>query len=148
MLDIAFHLNIADRIDHTSRLLRKAHGQGARLIVVGTAAQVEGLGQALWLMDPVGFLPHGRDGDAVRVMRFSPIFLTSLDLSTLDFQAEVLVNLGNEIPTGYDRYQRLIEVVSGFDPDVQQARARWKVYKAQGYQPTAHDMGASRQNVR
>lgn len=148
MPDIAFHLNTPDRLNHTCRLLRKAYGQGARLVVLGSAAQIEGLDQALWLMDPVGFLPHGRDGDPDHVMRASPIVLTSKDLSTLDFQADVLVNLGNEVPTGYDRYQRLIEVVSAADPDVQRARERWKTYKVQGHHPAAHEMGASRQTTR
>ena len=54
--------------------------------------------------------------------------------------ATVLVNLCSEVPSGFDNYARVIEVVSGSDLDRQQARERWKFYKANGIEPQRHDL--------
>jgi DNA polymerase-3 subunit chi len=52
----------------------------------------------------------------------------------------VLVNLGDEVPGGFDRFKRLIEVVSSDDHGKAQARLRWKHYKSLGYELLQHDL--------
>jgi DNA polymerase-3 subunit chi len=46
---------------------------------------------------------------------------------------EVLVNLGGAVPDGFERFERLIEVVTQDDDDRVQARGRWKHYADRGY---------------
>jgi DNA polymerase-3 subunit chi len=53
---------------------------------------------------------------------------------------EVLVNLGGPVPEGFERFERLIEVVTGEEEDRRQARARWKHYADRGYAITRHDL--------
>jgi DNA polymerase-3 subunit chi len=53
---------------------------------------------------------------------------------------DVLVNLGDEVPGGFDRFKRLIEVVSSDDHGKAQARLRWKHYKSLGYELLQHDL--------
>jgi DNA polymerase-3 subunit chi len=53
---------------------------------------------------------------------------------------EVLVNLGGSVPEGFERFERLIELVSLEPEDRQQARARWKHYQDRGYAIQRHDI--------
>jgi DNA polymerase-3 subunit chi len=50
------------------------------------------------------------------------------------------VNLGVEVPTGFERFERVIEVVGLDDADRQLARTRWRHYADRGYTMTRHDL--------
>ena len=69
----------------------------------------------------------------------SPIVLTS-DPSQSPHR-DVLLNLGDTLPQDFDRYGKLVEVVSAHDePDRVHARARWRHYAQQGYGLVRHDL--------
>ena len=54
---------------------------------------------------------------------------------------EVLLNLNADVPEGFGRFDRLVEVVSAQDEaDRSAARARWKHYASRGYAITRHDL--------
>ena len=55
---------------------------------------------------------------------------------------EVLVNLGDDAPAGFESYARLIEIVSTDPADRATARARWKHYAARGYPIQRHEVQA------
>jgi len=44
------------------------------------------------------------------------------------------------VPEGFERFERLIELVAQEDGDRQQARARWKHYADRGYAIQRHDL--------
>lgn len=140
MPDIAFHLNAPDRLAYACRLLRKAHAQGARVLVHGVPADLAQLDLALWRLEGPDFVPHCIDEDLPHVQEASPILLSTHAPLTPAFAASVLVNLAPDVPQGFERFERVIDVVSGFAPEVAQARVRWKVYKASGHEPYAHDL--------
>ncbi len=55
---------------------------------------------------------------------------------------EVLINLGPGVPEGFERFERVIEVV-GLDDEVRLlARARWKHYAQHGHSVTSHDLSS------
>lgn len=142
MTEVAFHFNVRDTAAYLPRLLRKARSSGARLVVwCDSAQQTAALSQALWVAPATGFAPHAIAGDPVRVRAASPVLLTP-DLGAAEgFAAEVLVNLGGGWPAGFERFERVIEVVST-DPAVRAAaRERWKAYRLQGVVPVQHDLG-------
>ena len=56
----------------------------------------------------------------------------------------VLVNLTHTVPAGFERFDRLIEVVSTDAEDRNIARGRWRYYTEQGYQITRHDLALKR----
>ena len=58
---------------------------------------------------------------------------------------QVLVNLGRSVPDGFERFERLIEVVTVDEGDRLQARQRWKHYAERGYAITRHDRAAEAQ---
>jgi DNA polymerase-3 subunit chi len=56
---------------------------------------------------------------------------------------EVLLNLRDEWPPAFSRFQRLIEIVSTDDADRASARARFKFYRDRGYDIRSHDLSAA-----
>lgn len=138
MTRIEFHFNTSERLLHTCRLLRKARAQHLRIAVVGAPTALTQLGAQLWRFQDVSFLPHCTPADSPEIQQASPIALGP-DPHVWGFD-QLLVNLGDEVPTGFDRFQRLVEIVSNDDHGRAQARLRWKHYKGLGYELLQHDL--------
>ena len=141
MTDIAFHFNAPDKLAYVCRLLRKAVGSGAKVVVVADNATLQALDTQLWTFAPLEFVPHCRADSPPALLQASPILLTTAlkDAQVLPHQ-QVLVNLCSTVSAGFERFQRVIEVVSLDDQDRQNARTRWKQYTDQGYSITRHDL--------
>ncbi|HEV7392095.1 MAG TPA: DNA polymerase III subunit chi, partial [Burkholderiales bacterium] len=56
---------------------------------------------------------------------------------------QVLLNLREEWPPYFGRFERLIEIVSVDPEDRRSARDRYKFYRDRGYDIRTHDLGAS-----
>lgn len=139
MTEVAFHFNAPAKIGYACRLLRKASGAGARVVVTGDAQLLAELDVALWTFAPLEFVAHCNAANAPpQVLAASPVVLAAGVRDTP--HREVLVNLGDVVPEGFERFDRLIEVVTGDEGDRRQARARWKHYADRGYAITRHDL--------
>jgi DNA polymerase-3 subunit chi len=59
---------------------------------------------------------------------------------------QVLLNLDAPVPAGFERFERLIDIVTDDEADRQDARARWRHYADRGYAITRHQFqgGAAR----
>jgi DNA polymerase-3 subunit chi len=141
MTDIAFHFNAPDKLAYVCRLLRKAVGSGAKVVVVADSATLQSLDTQLWTFAPLEFVPHCRADSPPEQLQASPIVLTAEleGVQALPHQ-QVLVNLCATVSAGFEHYERVIEVVSLEDQDRQNARTRWKQYAEQGYSITRHDL--------
>lgn len=139
MTALAFHFGAPDKLGYACRLLRKAVGSGAQVVVVADAYAIEELDADLWALSPTEFLPHCVGGAADAVHNRSPLILVT-DASQVPDQCGVLVNLADTVPYGFERFERLIEVVSTDAADREQARSRWKYYTDRGYPITRHDL--------
>lgn len=138
MTEIAFHFNAPDKVAYACRLLRKAVASGARVVVTGPQDTLNRLDVALWTFGATEFVPHCHDTSDAAVLAQSPVVLTC-DLTATPHQ-QVLVNLGDAVPGGFERFERLIEVISLNDEDRAQARHRWKQYVNRGYALQRHDL--------
>ncbi|MFO0106738.1 MAG: DNA polymerase III subunit chi [Burkholderiales bacterium] len=138
MTRIEFHFNIAERLLHTCRLLRKVRAQALRVAVVGAPVTLQQLDFELWRFHDVSFLAHCTSESPLQVQSASPICLGAHP-QVWDVE-DVLVNLGDQVPQGFDRFKRFIEIVSSDDHGKAQARLRWRHYKSLGYEPEQHDM--------
>jgi DNA polymerase-3 subunit chi len=138
MTQIEFHFNTTERLLYTCRLLRKAHARALRVGVVGSEASLRQLDTALWSFSEPDFLPHSNVADALEVQAASPIRLDvdPVQLSGMD----VLVNLGDAVPHGFESFGRLIEIVATDDHGRMSARQRWRHYTAKGYALEQHDL--------
>lgn len=143
MTEVSFHVNAPDKLAYACRLLRKAVGSGARVVVTGEGDLLRELDAALWTFAPLEFVPHCRGGAQPAVLVASPVVLAE---SAQDApHQQVLVNLGAAVPQGFERFERLIEVVSQDEEELQLARRRWKHYADRGYGPVKHELGAKEQ---
>jgi DNA polymerase-3 subunit chi len=144
MNHIAFHFNVPGKLPYACRLLRKAYASGARVGVVGAAHTLQELDAALWTFTALDFIPHCAANAPADVLAATPIVLAS-DCAALPPQTGVLLNLGADAPAGFERFERLIELV-GHDPnDRAQARLRWRYYAGQGYTIQQHDLAAQKE---
>jgi DNA polymerase-3 subunit chi len=144
MTEVAFHFNVPDKWEYVCRLLRKANARGSRVTVTGEPGALELVDGQLWGLSPTDFIPHCAAGSAdAGTLAASPIvFCPSCDLSP---HHEVLLNLGSVVPPGFERFERLIEVVGAEDNDRQLSRQRWKFYQDRGYAIRRHDVAAREQ---
>ncbi len=134
MTRIDFHTNIPDKIGYTCRLVRKARGADQKVVVYGDSAQLAALDQALWTFSEQDFLPHVMAGDELAAQ--TPVILTS-DADAALPHHQVLVNLAAATPAHFARFERMFEIVSTGDEDVQSGRERYRQYQQRGY-PLTH----------
>ncbi|HJW52960.1 MAG TPA: DNA polymerase III subunit chi [Burkholderiaceae bacterium] len=144
MTRIDFHFNAEHRLHYACRVTRKARSAGKRLVVY--ARDVECLGRfdaTLWTFSAIDFLPHVYVDSPLAAA--TPVLLTS-DAANAP-TSDVLLNLDDDAPPAFAelfaRYERVIEVVSRLDEDRVRARARFKVYRDHGFEPTAHEVNAN-----
>ena len=141
MTEVTFHFNAPDKTAYACRLLRKAFGTGAKVVVTGDPGLLRELDTALWTFSPLEFVPHCLGaGSTPAVLAASPVVLSESPRSAPHQQ--VLVNLGSAVPEGFERFERLIEVVTVDEQERQHARRRWKHYADRGYAIMRHDLAA------
>jgi DNA polymerase-3 subunit chi len=138
MTEVAFHFNAPDRVAYACRLLRKAVGSGAKLVVAGMPDTLQQLEADLWTFSPTDFVPHCPLDSDDWVVAASPVIL-AVSVQSVPHQ-QVLLNLGDLVPDGFERFERVIEIVGLDDEDRLLARSRWKQYTDQGFNITRHDL--------
>lgn len=129
MTRIDFHFNAANKWHYACRLLRKAYLQGVPTAVLAPLADLQTLNTALWTFSAHDFLPHTLLTEGA--VSLPPIVLTP-DAQWLT-DTRVWVNLGAQLPAGFERAERLIEVVAVDEAERLAARQRWMHYKQGGF---------------
>ena len=139
MTEVSFHFNVADRTDYTCRLVRKASRRGASVVLVGPAAALGHFDRALWTFDELDFLPHVtlQPGQPIAPrLKATKVWLAQQ--AGDPGHHEVLVNLGEQVPAGFESFEKVVEIVSLDPADRAAARLRWKHYAARGYEIRQH----------
>ncbi len=139
MTEISFHFNVADKTDYAAGLLRTVLKRQLRALVVGDSSSVQALSQQLWCRSPESFLPHCfGTADRSIVVRTPVVLAEQANSDWGDFS--VLINLLPTVPHGFERYGRLLELVTTLVQDRLDARERWKYYANRGYEITKTDV--------
>lgn len=138
MTGVEFHFNAPDKLGYACRLLRKAARQGAQVAVTAEPALLRELDMVLWTFEPLEFVPHCLANAPASVVDATPIVLC--DDARSSPHHDVLVNLGGEVPEGFERFERLIEVVTLDGGDRAAGRTRWNHYKSRGYEIKRKDL--------
>lgn len=119
------------------RLIEKAwRGKHQVYVQAASRAEAEALDEMLWAFKPESFIPHHLVGDgptpppAVR-LGHGPLAADARDL---------LLNLADDIPSGFERFRRILEIVGGDDQQRGPARQHWRFYKQQGYPVQSHNL--------
>lgn len=93
---------------------------------------------ALWTLSSDAFIAHCLSGAPAYVTARTPIQIGS----ELPFSqhAPMLLNLQPEWVEGWQRFEKVFEIVSLDDRDRQAARDRLRRYRAQGAEPVWHEI--------
>jgi DNA polymerase-3 subunit chi len=134
---IDFYHQVQDKHDFVRRLCAKALAARAKLMIWPADTEASRrLSRLLWSVPATGFTPHV--GAADPLADVTPIIVDS-DPPRFPHD-QVLVNLRAEVPPFFSRFERLVEIVSVAEDDVQEARNRFRYYRDRGYALRSHDM--------
>ena len=140
MTEVAFHFGAPDKMGYAMRLIRKAVGVGAKLWVVGESPLLHQLDSALWSLSETEFLTHCLVDAPDDILLRSSVVLVPALLQQSHPAFPILVNLSAQMPSYFEGYTRVIEVVSTEVEDRDSARVRWKAYSQLGYPIARHDL--------
>lgn len=138
--EVEFHTQAPDRLLYACRLLRKAAASATQVLVTADTETLDQLDQQLWTFSSTDFVPHCFQNAPAQVLENTPIVLTP----TLPANAAqaILLNLGSEVPAGFEQFARVIEIVSEDANDKRQARSRWKHYAGFGCKLSSRNLQA------
>lgn len=135
MTSIDFHTNIADKLNYTCRLVRKAVTAQQRVaILFNDEAELAALDTALWSFSDTDFLPHVRSDHPLAAQ--TPVILLPHDSADCPHH-QILINVSRTTPVHFARFERLLEIISTDATDAACGRERFRQYRQRGY-PLAH----------
>ena len=137
MTQVFFYHGAADKIAAACALLSGAYAKKKQMLVYAVDNSVaSSVDRMLWTHSALSFVPHCRADSPLAAE--TPILITD-KLETIA-QDERLMNLSQEIPPGFSRFESLIEVVGQEEDDRAAARDRVKFYKDRGYEVRYFDL--------
>lgn len=125
-LQVSFYSDAAEPLRFACRLLRRALASGKPVGVCVPQSQAAVLDELLWSFDATEFIPHRRWDGATPPLPGEVLLVG--DAASLPHRG-LLLNLGEDMPSGALEFERVLEVV-GREPDVVRAgRGRYRVYQ-------------------
>lgn len=140
MTRIDFYSNAEPKLHIACQLIAKAVQQQLRVVVYAPDdGAARGIDRLLWTFQATGFVPHLMATHALAVE--TPVVIARGEAEIPFYQ--IMVNLNDEAPESFSRFERLIEVVGKDDQDRQLARNRYRHYRDRGYEIQHHDLAAT-----
>ena len=138
MTSIDFYTHVAEPLAVAARLVAKAWPQHPSVRVLTPDPQAtDVLDRLLWQQSATSFLPHCRLTSPLAGE--TPIIVDHA--REHEGPAAVLINLTPEPPPFFARFERLAEIVSAEEAQVQAARDRYRFYRERGYELRTHNLG-------
>ncbi|ORU90892.1 MAG: DNA polymerase III subunit chi [Cycloclasticus sp. symbiont of Poecilosclerida sp. M] len=140
MTRIDFYVLADDTIEQqhifACRLAQKASKQGHRVYIhTESEQQSKTLDDLLWAFSPTSFVPHTADKNECSS---NPVYINHSG-DPLNIH-EVLINLSQQTPDCFGRFERLAELVNQNNAIKQAGRERFKFYKSRGYPLQTHKL--------
>jgi DNA polymerase-3 subunit chi len=118
-------------------LSEKAYKQGHQVFInAESGQQLKQLDDLMWTFRDGSFLPHGlyaENADSTH-----PVLLGHA--VEPEGPNDVLVNLSNDVPAFFSRFNRVAELVGGDEAQRAAARERYLFYKDRGYSLNTHKL--------
>jgi len=131
MTKVTFYSNLTDKQTLLLKLVQGAvQKKHSVTILAGSEKACADISDALWHGEPAQFLPNVLTSD--RLAAETPVVL-GWDEKELN-QDDILINVTQQQPRVFSRFQQLIELVTVEDEDKLAARERFKFYRDRGYE--------------
>lgn len=138
MTTIDFYFNAEDSFQVACRLAAKALTQSKRLVIYAPQAETaKRIDRMLWSWPPTAFVPHCRTDEALALD--TPVLIAAAGEPE---GAELLLNLDDACPPHFERFERLLEIVSQDEQSRRDGRDRYRYYRERGYPISIHDLAA------
>lgn len=122
----------------TCRIVEKAFAKQNRVFIhAKDAEQAQRVDDLLWTFNQGSFIPHCQLSN--QQYASNPVVI-GYGATPPDEQSDVLVNLDQEVPNFFSRFDRVVEIVSGDENTRSLARNRFKFYRERGYPLESHDL--------
>ena len=119
------------------RLAEKAFLRDHRVYIhAASKVQAIQLDDMLWTFRAGSFVPHCLHGDNQGAA--TPILIGCQEEAPNE--DDVLINLAPTIPTFFEQFQRIVELVEEEQEQRAQARERYRFYRDRGYHPATHKL--------
>ena len=127
------------RLQLACRIAEKAYQLAHRVYIhTDDPQQAAQLDDMLWTFRQGSFIPHCLDTD--EQLQSAPVVIGHQSLPAIEPQ--VLINLANEVPDYFSRFERVAEIVAGTEETRQAARNRFKFYRERGYPLETHELNS------
>ena len=137
MTEIKFFFNVNNKLHFACNLAKRAFEDGRKLIVYApTPKLADEFDRLLWTFSQLSFVPHVKAAHPLAAE--TPIVIANDDTGLPHHEA--LLNIGDDPPPFFSRFDVLREVVSSDADDRASARERLKFYKSRGFEIQTHDM--------
>jgi len=142
MTQIDFYFHVENKLQTACALSAKAYARGLRVLAYCPDDVVsQKFSRLLWTTPALSFVPHCAPED--RLAAVTPVIVDHEGREPT--HDGVLLNLRDELPSFFSRFQRLIEIVGLDEEERRRARERYKFYRDRGYEIQNHDMSKSAQ---
>ncbi len=137
MTEIKFFFNVDNKLHFACKVAKRAYDNGRKLIVYTPSPKLaDDFDRLLWTYSPLSFVPHVKAAHPSAAE--TPIVIATDDAGLTHHEA--LLNLGDDPPPFFSRFDVLREVVSIDVDDRASARERMKFYKSRGFNIEVQDM--------
>lgn len=161
MTKIDFYVLPDEALQHrylfACRLIEKAYNLGHKVYVHGSSQQqLEKLNQLLWSFKANSFIPHSiypspetstssstNTDNSAKNLPTKEVVL-SAEAPPNDYN-EVLINLSNQVPGFFSRFERVSEIVIAHEEIKKATRANYRFYRERGYDVKTHQLGGNKQ---
>jgi DNA polymerase III subunit chi len=137
MTRIDFYSNAESRLQVACQLVAKAVRERLPVLVYAPdQSMARSFDKMLWTYQAIGFVPHCLASDALSAE--TPVVIAFDDSEAAHHR--VILNLHEDSPPAFSRFERLVEIVGVDEDDRQRARGRFRFYRDRGYEIHHHDL--------
>lgn len=128
-----------DDVRTACRIAEKAYRLGQRIFLhTDSALSAASLDDQLWTYRDGSFIPHAIVGSEAAAD--SPVIIGHGEEPDPDHR-DLLINLADQVPLFFSRFERVAEIVGGNETNRKQARERFRFYRDRGYPLNTHELG-------
>lgn len=122
-----------DAVMTACKLCDKAVGSGSRVYVHADDQRMQDqLDKLLWTFRQGSFIAHERASSAALSEPLPAVVFGSVEPPQSHMR--VMINLADDVPAFFSRFERVCEIVAGDDAQRAKSRTRYKFYRDRGYE--------------